>query len=480
MPLVKPMAINDPGLITWGQLATDELNMTGFWITDPAYGATGGGSDETTQIQAAIDAAAASIFSKRVIVPLGTFKALDLLLSGTTYNNVEIAGFGEGSILATPAGTTDNHTLINVQGTTTSATGNVVGFALRNLQLRGTSDTDGFVAHRHLLTMGGVTRPRVEGVLFKGSQGDGIYVGHIGGNERHNYQVRVTRNVFDGINQANRCGTTIIDADVATIEGNDYLNYTTTGQPGPIDIEPNPGFTWAVVRGITVRANTFSNCRANTGLISLVLQDAQASYTTPSTNVVIEGNLAAENPNANALIFLFQNQTPSASTVPNEVTVRGNQGKTSGRPYEIAGMRLVRLDGNMSRDAWGAPTLGWLKLCRDIAVSGETHSLVGGSNGFEVYRVVGLSISDCEFDAAGSGQVLRFPGTTGDGASTGSSDLVDVVNLRIKGSGPTAVVLKDAGHTVTNTANNWITASRFNGLSTSGVANVFGNTANNH
>lgn len=435
----------------------------------------GGTADDTTTVQAALNAVSGLGGGWVLGRPNTVYTCLDV----TWPSNVGIAGHGPSTVFKMKAGTVDTHALFNATGTTTATSGNVTGIGIRDCQLLGTVTTDAFVQHRHLIVLGGVTGFSSTNVLYKGWQGDGAYLGHLSGTERHNEQIRFRGNTFDGVNQDNRNAISIIDGSDVVIEGNHFLNTTRTDMPGAIDIEPNSANTWAKVAGITIRGNTFRNIRAGiAGVVSLVMQVAQASLTVPMTGLVIAGNTFVDCPNANATVFLLQQQAPTATTRKNDVIVEGNTAYNSGKPFEITGVRGVTFAGNHWENAWNGAAIGFSNVCRDVLVTGDFYDNVSGSNGITIYKATGLSMVNNDWNVAGTTQVLRFADP---GGTTGASDQVDFINNRVKGTGPTAILLKDAGHTVTSTSNNRAFLNRWGGVSTAALTNVFaaGNTANN-
>lgn len=434
----------------------------------------GGTSNDTSAVAAAMAAVSSGGGGAVIGRPGVTYKLLDCAWP----SNVGI--IGNGCTFQMVAGTSDNHTMFSATGTSTATSGNVQNIWARDCMFLGTVATDAFVQHRHLLVLGGVSDGTFQRCKFVGFQGDGAYLGHIGGNERHNERIKFVGCLFDGVNQDNRNAISVIDCDDLLIDGNSFLNTTRTDMPAAIDIEPNSGNTWSVVRNTRIVHNGFKNIRAGiAGVVAMVNQVAQASLTTPMTGLVIAGNTFVDCPSANASVFLSQAQSPSATTRRNEIVVANNVAYNSGKPAELAGVRGVTFRGNAWENCWNGSDLGYSNPIRDVLIDGDTYQTVAGSNGIQIYRVTGLTIANCDWDAAGSGQVLRMVANTGAGTSTGVSDQVDFINNRIKGTGPSAVVLKDSGHTVTSTANNRAMGNRFNGLSTSGVAAVFGVTANN-
>src|SRR4029079_9826658 len=137
-----------------------------------------------------------------VNVPAGTFLVHNLpLRAGLT-----LAGGGEASVLRSKTG--PGFALLCDSGSPDLAS-NVRGIVVRNLQLRGSCDTDGFEEHQHLASLNGVSDVTFHNVIFRGFRGDGLYVGS-GWNspkaERHNRNVLVRSCTFDGINHQNRNG----------------------------------------------------------------------------------------------------------------------------------------------------------------------------------------------------------------------------------------------------------------------------------
>lgn len=433
----------------------------------------GGTADDSSAVSAALSAVSALGGGAVIGRPGATYTFLDVAWP----SNVGI--IGNGATFKTPAGTADNHTLLNATGTTTATTGNVVNIWARDCLFLGTVATDAFVQHRHLVVLGGVTNALFDRCRFVGFQGDGAYLGHLGGNERHNENVVFSRCTFDGVNQDNRNCISVIDATDLKITDCTFLNSTRTDMPGAIDIEPNSGFTWAIVKNVLVEGNTFRNIRAGiAGVVALTMQVAQASLTVPQTGLAIVGNTFVDCPSANATIFLQSPQSPSATTRKNNVVVSGNVAYNSGKPFEMSGVRGVTFSDNHWENAWNGAAVGFTNACRDVRIGGDFYDNVAGSNGITIYKAVALSMVNNDWNVAGTTQVLRFADP---GGSTGSSDQVDFINNRIKGSGPTAVLLKDAGHTVTSTSNNRAYLNRWNGLSTTALTNVFaaGNTSLN-
>jgi hypothetical protein len=425
----------------------------------PAYDiGPGGTADDTTALQAAFNAV--NSIGGGIVMgrPNTVYTGLDVSWAGS---NITLAGNGLSTIFKMKAGTVDNHYLFGAVGTTTDTTGNLTNIGIRDCQLLGTVTTDAFVQHRHLLCLSGVSGCRIENVLFKGWQGDAVYLGHIGGNERHQENVVIDRATFDGVNQDNRNCISGIDCTGFRLMNSTLMNSTRSDMPGAVDFEPNSGFTWVKIRDIKVANNLFQNVRAGiAGVVAFVLHDSQAAYTTDAYGWQVVGNGFVDCTGSNALVYATQAQTMSSTVPANQLLVRDNWSNGI-KPYELDGVRGVTARGNDWGIAAKACDIGFTNECRDIGITGDSYRGVTGGNGFVIYKATDLAVEDCDLLDFSTGNVLRL--TVGSG-SVGNSDRITMAYNRLRGTGPTAWGLKDAAHTVTSTANNQLIGNRLNGL----------------
>jgi hypothetical protein len=428
----------------------------------------GGTADDSTAFQAAVTSAANKVLQLR---PNTTYTVQDVNLP----SNITIRGMNWSSIIKQKSNAADNHYALSVNaGTAGSAdpTTNLANIVVENCQLQGTVSTDGFMQHQYLLNLNACSNVTVSRVKFYGWRGDAIYLGssNSGGVERHNLDVLIDRCFFDGATQDNRNAVSIIDGQRVKITHCTFVNCTRADMPGAVDIEPNSGSTFARLRDIKITHNSFWNVRAGiAGVVALVLHDAQASYTTPMEGLEISFNDFHDCTGSNALIYLTQSQTPGSTSRKNGIVVRGNRGYGI-KPYEMAGVRGVTCRGNSWESMAKAADLGYSNQVRDVTISGDEYSSVTGGNGFVIYRATNLTIEDCDLTDFSVGNIYRL---TVDGAATGASDELKLINNRAYGTGPTAVVLKDAGHTVTATANNVAYGNDWSAVSAANVTTVF-------
>jgi hypothetical protein len=140
-----------------------------------------------------------------------------------------------------------------------------------------------------MLNLNAVSDVVVERCLFKGFQGDGIYLGsgNVGGTERHNENVAIRDCVFDGVNNQNRNGISVIDGNGIVIDKNTFTNVSKAGMPGCIDLEPD-GYSYPIIRNITIQNNRmFDSLGAGVGLL---LGYADISGASPPINIRISNN----------------------------------------------------------------------------------------------------------------------------------------------------------------------------------------------
>lgn len=112
--------------------------------------------------------------------------------------------------------------------------------------------------HNHLLRVAGIAGLTIQDVEFRDFMGDGLNLSSpLSSLVPHNSNLLVERCRFDGVNNLNRNGISILDCDTWDILGCAFLNVTRAGQPAAIDIEPEQSD--AVVRAGTVYNCSFQN-----------------------------------------------------------------------------------------------------------------------------------------------------------------------------------------------------------------------------
>jgi hypothetical protein len=446
-----------------------EVDERAYALTPEMFGAVGDGvTDDSAPIQAALnlirDMGGGTLALSR------TYSAKDLIV----YSNTEIVGGGHDTGIAQIFSASTHHYALSVNpgsGGTTNTADNQRHVTFRNFALSATGGFDATETH-HLLNLNACSDVLVEGLLFSAFRADGLYLGssNVAATERHNLRVTVRKCIFDGVNNENRNGLSVIDCTGLLVEDCWFRNCTSATEPAPLDIEPDAN-AWARILDITIRKNRFSNCRGTTGLIGMSLPVAQSGLTTPMRGLTVEDNTFDPDCTASTCLYLWQAGAASTSTVSNEITVTNNRANgLACRVFTLSGVRGVRFDANDWSDMLELGIVGYdtfaaaARRCVDVHFGARERYTrcdttgLGGMNVFDVsYMVVDALFDSCY-------QAIQFNGTGT------SSDNVDTRRLRLRNALATGIA-KTPGHALSASTN------RKRGMSLGGMADELAATA---
>ena len=339
-----------------------------------------------------------------------------------------------------------------------TATSKLAGIQITEMTIYGQSDVSGFSEFQHLVSFNGVKNALVEKVEFKGFRGDGLYIGSgsNGADERHNENIIVRRSVFDGVNNSNRNGISIIDGDTVLIDGNTFRNTTQSNMPGAIDVEPD-WHPFHVIKNITVSNNVFSGINGNAA-ISFYFNSA--IVTTP-TGFRIEGNSVSGI--AGGISFITRVK-PITTSTPHHLIVANNAITTLGRSLVIRGAKEFKVFRNVFSGSAGSSFIGYTDetdKCMNGEIADNEFRNISGI-GLTVFSIDHLAILRNQFIDIGSG----VPGSYAIDFNAGISSYVAMVeNIISAPTGKTAFAIqKEAGHTFTPNTNT-IENNKFIGVS---------------
>lgn len=291
-----------------GSIATTVQDKLRETVSVMDFGAVGDGVADDS-------AAFANAFTtgKKVYAPAGTYALYLLNIPSNSY----LYGDGESTVIK-PYNVTGLAALGANSGSTSSY---ITGVTIRDVKFLGSVATNGFWEQAHLVVLEGVKRARIENCYFEGFRGDGLYIGAgRSGTERHNVDVVVKNCVFDGVNNDNRNGISVIDIDGIEIEGCTFRNCARSTMPGSIDFEPDNGVS--CIRNVRVIGNRFYNTDGNRGHLVFSTQ-----HTLLFENVVIKGNHFEDAGTQSAILF---NTNVSTPTNPTRVIIEGNTATITG------------------------------------------------------------------------------------------------------------------------------------------------------
>lgn len=300
-----------------------------------SYGAIGDGiEDDTAAIQACIDA------NNCVFFPAGTYLVTNLDLKA----NLVITGVGAGGAILKQSSATGLKGLFFVDSGSPSAT--VDNIEIKNITVQGRSVEDGFWEFYHLITLHGVRNVYIHHCIIKGFQGDGIYIGASAsaGVERHNYDIDISQNYFDGVNKENRNGVTVIDGQNVKIHHNTFTRCTKSTMPGPIDIEPD-NYAFHYIKDINISDNYFVDNGGNVACIGIVGGSAVAR----PTSIIIHGNQFRDSNTGAAhaeIAIVFTGVQVTNADAPQGILITDNTGILGSKPFEIRGVKGVKVSGN--------------------------------------------------------------------------------------------------------------------------------------
>ena len=378
-------------------------------VSRPPYNAIGNGTaNDTAAFQAAIDAVSAA-GGGTVTVPAGRFRVANLLLK----SNVRLIGAGKrATILHLLAGSNAGSLpVVGVSQTQTTAdvANNARGIEVAHIELRGNVDTEGLAEFCHNIRLGGVTDAWFHDLLISRFSGDGFYLGsgEVGGTERHNENVIVERCIFDGFNNNNRNGISIVDGSFVKVRDSLFINCSRPGStsyvsgvydvmsptagpgmPGSIDIEPDD-LAFARIRDVKITGNTIYNAGGNFGKIGVLLPRAQASMTIPVQDILIADNWIVQGSslvpeNLDTGITVVQREAKSASTIENNVQVLRNTVVSGDRGFDVRGVRGVIISQNRFDRQGLASLVGFtnaLDTTYDVTVENNTFYECGTVSG---------------------------------------------------------------------------------------------------
>lgn len=404
-----------------------------------------GEADHTGMFSRAIAA------GRRVYVPRGTY----IVDSVALVSNCEIFGDGDSSIIQMKS--TSAYAFFADSGSSDKAN-NLKSIRINNVQIVGTVATDGFSEHCHLVSLNGVSNVVLENVVFKGFRGDGVYIGSgaVGGQERHNENVVISRCRFDGVNNDNRNGVSFIDIDGAVVEGCTFKNCTRPGQPGPIDFEPDAN-AFHIIRNITVRRNKFDN---NGGGVAEVSVFVPAAVTAAPVNILVENNVSTNYKGTGYFFFFSDNRAPTVASDPNDIKLLYNNVKNGNGTFGLFTGKDILVDGNVFSDIKSTSFLGYNEAAtkvRDVTIVDNRFVRCGSVNGnaLSIFQADYITFTrnrwiDCGTGSPGASNAIDF--------NTGSSSYIVFDSNEF--SAPTGkglvAIQKEAAHNFSKSTNRYL------------------------
>jgi hypothetical protein len=370
--------------------AQDKMRET---VSVKDFGAVGNGvADDTTSFSNAFST------GKRVYAPAGTYLLNFLNVPSNTF----LYGDGDNTIIK-PL-TIDTRCALGADSGSSSAY--IENVTIQNVKFLGDVAGSGFNEQKHLTSFNGVKNMLIDRCSFVGFRGDGVYIGsgNTGGQERHNFNVTVQNCFFDGVNNDNRNGISVIDGDGILIDNNSFYRCTRPNMPGAIDVEPDV-FAFHVIKNITISNNYFDTVR--NGITMTNMDNPTEQY----FGFTIQNNYIKNAMNEGIAVTFSFNASPLTQTSKSmAIQIVGNRVEDSGIPLTIAALKGVNISQNTFVDCTASCVLGNGSVARlasfDVSFVQNTVERCGSAgtswvSGIKCDGITNLTIQDNIFTDCG-------------------------------------------------------------------------------
>jgi hypothetical protein len=228
----------------------------------------------------------------------------------------------------------------------------IENIVIDNLTLDGKVEVFGFNEGAYLTLVAGGKNINLNNIRFIGFRGDGVIM-TAGVNPNwpypgteiplHNVNTTITNCLFDGVNNDNRNGISIIDNDGLLVENCQFINTTRSNMPGAIDFEPDR--EWSIVSNSIIRDCTFENIGGG----GAILMISPGILSTVPNNFTIENNIIQNCPldSGSSLKGAILYTTDFSNTNVSNVLIRGNTIKDLDSPGVITSGNGITFENNI-------------------------------------------------------------------------------------------------------------------------------------
>ena len=439
--------------VVLSKAALDALGVGSGEVTPMMYGAAGNGTtDDSTATQSALDSGRVVLIDRPYLVGGLT------LSSGTT-----VRGNRAGKLLRKAAST---YTMSINQGSGGSSdpSTNISRVSILGVMFDDDVATNAFRQGDAQLNLNACSDVLIDGCSFIGFRSDAIYLGssNVGSTERHNQRIKIVNNHFDGVNKANRNCISVIDCDDLTVQGNSFRRATRSDMPGAIDIEPNSGNTFAILRNLKILDNTFDDLGGSAAIGTLMA--GIGTFTNLPRDWKIAGNTFSNLASTVLPVNLLFQATATTSSARQNISVVGNSAFGVRRLASIDGARGVRIAGNdVAGSTLAAVQIGSGYASLDVTIESNDFFQCGTDSGAVAPGAIALvngtyikidanNFIDCGLPVGdptapwglclvmggpGASDYVDFTGTNSMRAGTRMTDVVYKASSHTKGSNNT-------------------------------------------
>jgi hypothetical protein len=384
--------ISNDTVITIGSgIPRSEASRWSDMINVKDFGASPNNIDNSSAFQSAITLAAKN--GGTVYIPSGIYAIGETPLLLPSGVKLQGAGMYSTVIRATKNFPTSQGI---IYAESANATTYRTGIGVFDLTLDGQVQKLGFSEYQHLMSLNGVKDTVIERVRFLGFRGDGLFLGsgYTGSEEKHNINVSVRLSVFNGVNNQNRNGISIIDGDGIFIERNSFNNIANPKMPGAIDIEPDQSFN--AIQNILIQNNKFRG--TGNGSINVILQNLNYKVH-PSGFVIANNDIVSVGGKDMGVVFVHRGD--ATFNRKHAITFSNNRLVGTNRGLQVLGINGINITGNTFDTTFSTPIIGWHQDAKNIGVKVRDNQFINLStlegSGLAIFSVEDLLISGNSF-----------------------------------------------------------------------------------
>ncbi len=305
------------------------------------------------------------------------------LTDGLNINSSNITLKGEGSNSIIKQGSSSFYALsINNNNTgTNNIRDNVKNIKISGIKFTCKIEVLGFSEFRHLLNINAASNVEISNCAFEGFRGDGILIGsgNTAGIERHNENIVITDCLFDGINNDNRNGISIIDVNGVLIDRCIFRRITRYNMPGAIDIEPD-NYSYYIVKNILIQNNKFDRIGGNSAAISY---NGNPKVGEQINNLKIINNQIKNGLNIGSAFTFQTRRNPTASTAPNNIIVKGNTVKNYYQSIQVFGIKNILFESNIFDSTIRSGVIGFTDISSQTNSEVRLYNNTFRNNGYK-------------------------------------------------------------------------------------------------
>jgi len=289
--------------------------------------------------------------------------------------------------------------------------------------------------YHHINIVGG-SNIDIYNIKILGALGDGICLG--GSIDQsletkvYNKNIKIYNNTLDGRNNQNRNGISVVDGDNIRIFNNTIQNFTRADMPGGIDIEPNDKPNY-IIRSIFIENNILRNIGGMAGVIGCY-GGLEPKIVEPNSIFIRNNQILGDGTTKNMFSFFVDMKArpkdQTTTTPSNNIVFEGNliQEGTGDRLFLLYGVKDIIINNNIFEKYTEGGFISFIggipsaTMCINVQIENNLFKQGKSTPCLRFSYINGLKIRNNTFSDAATTTILDIPA----GA--------DVKNISIQGN----------------------------------------------